>query len=96
MLFFNTNFLPRKIYFLLFFIPLLTISDHLHAKQVKLLILGDSLSAAYGLKQEQGWVSLLQDAWHDKPISIVNATNLLTCMSLLAETMAYKDTQSVK
>jgi acyl-CoA thioesterase-1 len=72
-LFFNTNFLPRKIYFLLFFIPLLTISDHLHAKQVKLLILGDSLSAAYGLKQEQGWVSLLQDAWHDKPISIVNA-----------------------
>ncbi|MGJ8678707.1 arylesterase [Paraglaciecola sp.] len=49
------------------------ISDHLQAKQIKLLILGDSLSAAYGLKQEQGWVSLLQDAWKDKPITVINA-----------------------
>jgi acyl-CoA thioesterase-1 len=38
-----------------------------------LLILGDSLSAAYGLKQEQGWVSLLQDAWQNKDIIIINA-----------------------
>ncbi|GAC21002.1 acyl-CoA thioesterase I [Paraglaciecola arctica BSs20135] len=37
------------------------------------MILGDSLSAAYGLKQEQGWVSLLQDAWQDQEINIVNA-----------------------
>ncbi|WP_205964544.1 arylesterase [Paraglaciecola marina] len=43
------------------------------AKESKLLILGDSLSAAYGLKQEQGWVSLLQDAWQNKPITIINA-----------------------
>lgn len=27
----------------------------------KLLVLGDSLSAAYGLQQQQGWVHLLQD-----------------------------------
>lgn len=54
-------------------IPLLVVSDHLHAKQAKLLILGDSLSAAYGLKQEQGWVSLLQNAWADQQIEVVNA-----------------------
>ncbi len=40
-----------------------------------LLILGDSLSAAYGLKAEQGWVSLLQKRWRDEqlPIDVVNA-----------------------
>jgi len=42
------------------------------------LVLGDSLSAAYGLTQEQGWVSLLQDvlAQHNNPdlatIKIIN------------------------
>jgi acyl-CoA thioesterase-1 len=44
------------------------------------LVLGDSLSAAYGLTQEQGWVSLLQDvlSQHDDPdlatIKIINAS----------------------
>ncbi|WDT87481.1 arylesterase [Alteromonas sp. 009811495] len=40
-----------------------------------LLILGDSLSAAYGLQQREGWVSLLQKMWQDDniPIEIVNA-----------------------
>jgi acyl-CoA thioesterase-1 len=57
----------------LILIPLLLISDQLQAKETKLLILGDSLSAAYGLKQEQGWVSLLQNAWQNKDIMIVNA-----------------------
>ena len=55
------------------FIPLLLISDQILAKETKLLILGDSLSAAYGLKQEQGWVSLLQDAWQDQGIKVINA-----------------------
>jgi acyl-CoA thioesterase-1 len=58
---------------MLILIPLLLISDQLQAKETKLLILGDSLSAAYGLKQEQGWVSLLQDAWQSKDVNIVNA-----------------------
>jgi acyl-CoA thioesterase-1 len=58
---------------LFIFIPLLLISDQLLAKETKLLILGDSLSAAYGLKQEQGWVSLLQDAWQDQGIKVINA-----------------------
>jgi acyl-CoA thioesterase-1 len=71
-LFLNTNSLRNKIYTLLILIPLILISDQLQAKETKLLILGDSLSAAYGLKQEQGWVSLLQDAWQSKEINIVN------------------------
>jgi acyl-CoA thioesterase-1 len=65
--------LRNKIYTLFFFIPLLLISDQLLAKETKLLILGDSLSAAYGLKQEQGWVSLLQDAWQNQEITVINA-----------------------
>jgi len=42
----------------------------------KVLILGDSLSAGYGLKQEQGWVHLLQLAYKDKkqPIELINAS----------------------
>ena len=73
MLFLNTNALRNKIFILLILIPLSLISDQLQAKETKLLILGDSLSAAYGLKQEQGWVSLLQNAWQNDDIFIVNA-----------------------
>ncbi|WP_293751711.1 arylesterase [uncultured Paraglaciecola sp.] len=73
MLFLNTNSLRNKIYTFFIFIPLLLISDQILAKETKLLILGDSLSAAYGIKQEQGWVSLLQDAWQDQGIKVINA-----------------------
>jgi acyl-CoA thioesterase-1 len=69
----NTNSLRNKIYLILILIPLLLISDQLQAKESKLLILGDSLSAAYGLKQQQGWVSLLQNAWRSENINVVNA-----------------------
>ncbi len=43
--------------------------------ELKLLILGDSLSAAYGLSIEQGWVNLLSEKWlHDNNnITVVNA-----------------------
>ncbi len=42
----------------------------------RVLILGDSLSASYGLKQEQGWVHLLQLAYNDKeiPVQLINAS----------------------
>jgi len=42
--------------------------------QQKLLILGDSLSAAYGIKQGRGWVDLLQNklSRSNKKIQIVN------------------------
>ena len=69
----------RLVQWVMLFIPLVFFSDHLLAdqeanqKQVKVLILGDSLSAAYGLRQEQGWVSLLQNAWQEQGINVVNA-----------------------
>ncbi len=60
-----------KIWFLL--IPLWIFSDHIGAEERRLLVLGDSLSAAYNLKQEQGWVSLLQNAWQTENVTVINA-----------------------
>lgn len=39
------------------------------------MILGDSLSAAYGLLESEGWVKLLENQWHeqDYEIEVVNA-----------------------
>ena len=54
--------------------PLWVYSDQLQASNVKLLVLGDSLSAAYNLKQEEGWVALLQNTWSEKGVEIVNAS----------------------
>lgn len=73
MLVINTQSVQKRLKIILLLIPILLFSDHLWAKEYKLLILGDSLSAGYGLKQEQNWVSLLQIAWQDKPIEIINA-----------------------
>ncbi|MCW8878671.1 MAG: arylesterase [Kangiellaceae bacterium] len=48
-------------------------SDH---KQKTVLVFGDSLSAAYNIKIEQGWVSLLQDFLNqqNKPVKMINAS----------------------
>ncbi|MFT4941235.1 MAG: acyl-CoA thioesterase-1 [Paraglaciecola sp.] len=73
MLIINTKSVQIRLKIILLLIPILLFSDQLWAKDYKLLILGDSLSAGYGLKQEQSWVSLLQDAWQDKSIEVVNA-----------------------
>ncbi len=69
-------------------IPLLMYSDHLLAAddrstdasvgqtaEIKLLILGDSLSAGYGLLQAQSWVSLLPNIWLDenRKVEVINA-----------------------
>ncbi|MBR9793725.1 MAG: arylesterase [Gammaproteobacteria bacterium] len=45
------------------------------ASDTRLLILGDSLSAGYGLLQAQSWVSLLQNIWLDEQrgIDVINA-----------------------
>ena len=42
----------------------------------KLLVLGDSISAAYGIQREQGWVELLQQhvQTEELPLLIVNAS----------------------
>ncbi|MDG4811787.1 arylesterase [Hydrogenovibrio sp. 3SP14C1] len=39
-----------------------------------LLVLGDSLSAAYGMSVEQGWVTLLANKLQKKNINVVNAS----------------------
>jgi acyl-CoA thioesterase I len=39
-----------------------------------LLVLGDSLSAGYGINVKQGWVSLLEEKLKEKNISVVNAS----------------------
>ncbi len=48
----------------------------LHAKDKTLLILGDSLSAAYGIPLESGWVSLLEQRLRDQgyAFTVVNAS----------------------
>ena len=66
-------------FLLILLIPFQALSDQAEqsdtSENAVLLILGDSLSAAYGLKQHEGWVSLLQNMWQDDniPIDIVNA-----------------------
>ncbi|KTD96026.1 MULTISPECIES: arylesterase [unclassified Pseudoalteromonas] len=60
----------------LVFILFLVIKPQSAAADNTILILGDSLSAAYGLQQEQGWVKLLQDKYNDEQadIALVNAS----------------------
>jgi acyl-CoA thioesterase-1 len=47
------------------------------AEPPTVLVLGDSLSAAYGIRLEQGWVALLQDRLKDKGYGhrVVNASS---------------------
>lgn len=44
--------------------------------QTNILVLGDSLSAGYGLKQDQAWVQLLQTAYkqENQAIKLINAS----------------------
>lgn len=72
MLFKFTQLFQLNVKIFVLLIPIILFSDQLAAKEVKILILGDSLSAAYGISQEEGWVSLLQDMWQEKSITIVN------------------------
>lgn len=50
-------------------------SAQISVTEYKLLVLGDSLSAAYGLTAQQGWVHLLDQQWqhNNTPIMVVNA-----------------------
>lgn len=73
----------KRLFLLIMLIPAAAYSDQSAALSInnagqsqsahRLLILGDSLSAAYNLKQEQGWVSLLQNAWVNQPVTIIDA-----------------------
>jgi len=44
------------------------------ASPAQLLVLGDSLSAAYGMAVEQGWVSLLSQKLQPYAINVINAS----------------------
>lgn len=63
----------RFIYCLLF--GLLFINSNAFA-QTRILILGDSLSASYQMKQSEGWVHRLQQRFNsqNKPIKLINAS----------------------
>lgn len=63
----------RALSLMILFIPLLVYSVQSQPPKIKLLLLGDSLSAAYGLQQHQGWVHLLAENWKHHNIEIVNA-----------------------
>lgn len=43
--------------------------------EYEILVLGDSLSAAYNLRSDQGWVYLLNQKWQEssQPVSLINA-----------------------
>jgi acyl-CoA thioesterase-1 len=64
----------RAILLICLLFPFYSHSDQQELQEHKLLVLGDSLSAAYGLTQQQGWVYLLQNAWEseNKSIAVVN------------------------
>ncbi len=49
-------------------------SSLIKADTERLLILGDSLSAAYGISEQDGWVALLQKQLTEENIKIVNAS----------------------
>lgn len=53
----------------------LTVSGHIKAA-TSILLLGDSLSASYGMKQNEGWVSLLNEmlTQQQRPYTIINAS----------------------
>ncbi|MBQ1783859.1 MAG: arylesterase [Gammaproteobacteria bacterium] len=59
----------------LFWITIL-VALPLRADDKVLLVLGDSISAGYGISPEQGWVSLLQQRLNDKALGyrVVNAS----------------------
>ncbi len=59
-----------KIIFILF----LLISYSITAQSKKLLILGDSISAGYGIKESENWVSLLQSEFDKEILEIFNSS----------------------
>lgn len=68
----DCEFAMRKI-LLLILLPCLPLQSF---AATTLLVLGDSLSAAYGLEQKQGWVSLLEQRLHDHcgDCQVINAS----------------------
>lgn len=72
----DTFFLVCALVLSVFYTSATYAEDH-NTHSHKVLILGDSLSAAYGLEQAQGWVNLLQNMLNENPdtahIKLINA-----------------------
>ncbi len=62
--------------FMLALLPLNSNAQNITQKDSKIVVLGDSISAAYGVPTELGWVSLLSDRlnFENKNYSVVNAS----------------------
>lgn len=58
------------------FLGFVALSLPVSAANQKILVFGDSLSAAYGIPQSQGWTALLQNKLHEKklPYDVINAS----------------------
>ncbi len=72
------NLLLRRSVFLAL-LPLLLLFSPIQAQEADphtLLVFGDSLSAAYGIDESEGWVTLLENKIRDKqhPYRVVNAS----------------------
>jgi acyl-CoA thioesterase-1 len=70
-----TGLLPMTFVRFLLLASLSLFAQFNYASQPTVLIMGDSLSAGYGIKLEEGWVNLLQQELTQKaPAKIVNAS----------------------
>ncbi|WDE14083.1 arylesterase [Thalassomonas haliotis] len=72
----------KNTFFTLLMFCLLTLNTQVKAAS-SIVLLGDSLSASYGMQQNEGWVSLLNQTLHQQ-----NAPFLITNASISGETTA--------
>lgn len=57
---FMLKFVSKSVFLSLLFLNFVAWSGLVFAENAKIMVYGDSLSAAYGIPQQQGWASLLQ------------------------------------
>jgi acyl-CoA thioesterase-1 len=63
------------LFLLLTFVTILAYAQNTTSAATKILVMGDSLSAGYGIEIQQGWVKLLEKEITKKhPIQIINAS----------------------
>ena len=55
---------------ILYFLIIFSFTNIITAKEETLLILGDSISAGYGINQKDNWVSLLQEEFYKEGTSL--------------------------
>ena len=68
----STFFINRLL--ALVFLLLLILQTSITHAQERIVVLGDSISAAYGMSVEEGWVQLLKDRIANENIEVINAS----------------------